>query len=334
MFRLFDFDPKLGLPQWEHWLQRIHPEDRETVRIASNRAFHEKEDCEVEFRVIKPDETIEHIHGIGHPVLSPDGDLFQIVGTMVNVTTRKRAEEAQEKLHALEAELAHINRVTTMGELTASLAHELKQPIGAVVTNAEACLRLLNRDPMKITEVRDAALGMVKDARRPADIIDRVRAIYQKHSTSRQLVNLNELIEEIVVVLHNDAHRQSITIHPDLSDDLPLVEGDRVQLLQALLNLMMNGIEAISGKTGQVSITSQLAEDGHAQISVSDTGSGLPAEASGRIFDAFFTTKTGGTGLGLAITRSIVESHGGRVWATPNSERGTTFYFALPVKAG
>jgi PAS domain S-box-containing protein len=331
MFRLLGFDPQLGLPQWDDWLQRVHPDDREMVKLASDRAFLEKQDCEVEFRLVKSNGTIEHIHGIGHPVLSPDGELIQVVGTMVNVTTSKLAEEAQEKIRTLEAELAHINRMTTIGELTASLAHEIKQPIGAAVTNAEACLLLLNRDPLDLTEASDAALGMVKDARRAADIIDRVRALYQKGSSSRQLVQMKDLIREIVVVLLNDAHRQSVTILTDLSDDLPPVEGDRVQLLQALFNLMLNGIEANCGKAGQLTVASRLAENGHIQISVTDTGIGLPPESRERMFDAFFTTKPGGTGLGLAITRSIVESHGGRVWATPNSEGGTTFYFTLPA---
>ena len=330
MFRLFGFDPQQGLPRLEQWVQRIHPEDRDKFKLASERAFSENVHCDVEFRIVKPDGTVKHIQGIGHPVLSPDGKLVQVVGTMVDITERKSADEAREKLRQLEAELAHINRVNTMGELTASLAHEIKQPIGASVTNAEACVRLLDRNRPDLPEAREAALEMVKDARRAADIIDRVRLLYQKGSPQRDVFEINELIREMVIVLENEANRHSITMRTDLAEKLPTVMGDRVQLQQALMNLMLNGIEAICDSSGQLSIRSQLAENDQVLISVIDTGVGLAAEATGRIFDAFFTTKPQGTGLGLAITRSIVESHGGRIWATANAERGTAFHFTLP----
>ena len=332
MFRLFGFDPQQGLPNWEQWVQRIHTEDRDKFKLASERAFSENVHCDVEFRIMKPDGTVKHIQGIGHPVLSPDGKLVQVVGTMVDITERKSADEAREKLRQLEAELAHINRVNTMGELTASLAHEIKQPIGASVTNAEACVRLLDRNRPDLSEAREAALEMVKDARRAANIIDRVRLLYQKGSPLRDVFEINELVQEMVIVLENEANRHSITIRTDLAERLPTITGDRVQLQQALMNLMLNGIEAICGSSGQLSIRSQLAENDQVMISVIDTGVGLAAEAMSRIFDAFFTTKPQGTGLGLAITRSIVESHGGRIWATTNAERGTAFHFTLPSR--
>jgi PAS domain S-box-containing protein len=332
MFRLFGLDPQQGLPKWDQWLQRIHAEDRDKFKRAGDRTFFDKANCDVEFRVVKPDGTVKHVHGIGHPVLSPDGELVQIVGTMVDITARKRAEEARDRLRQLEADLVHINRVSTMGELTASLAHEIKQPIGAAVTNAQACLRLLDRKRPDVPEAREAALEMVKDARRAADIIDRVRTLYQKGSSQLDVVDVNELIREMVVVLHNEANRHSIAIHMDLAEGLPALMADRVQLQQALMNLMLNGIEAIRDSTGQLGIKSQLAEDDQVLISVTDTGVGLPAGAIDRIFDAFFTTKPQGTGLGLAITRTILESHGGRVWATANSGRGTAFHFTLPIR--
>jgi signal transduction histidine kinase len=217
-----------------------------------------------------------------------------------------------------------------MGELTASLAHEIKQPIGAAVTNAEACLRLLDRKQPDLPEAQEAALEMVKDARRAAAIIDRVRSLYQKGSPQRDVIDVNELIREMVIVLENEANRRSITMRTDLAEGLPPAMGDRVQLQQALMNLMLNGIEAICDPSGQLTIQSKLAEDNQLLISVTDTGVGLPAENIEKIFHAFFTTKSQGTGLGLAITRSIVESNGGRVWAAPNSGRGATFYFTLP----
>jgi PAS domain S-box-containing protein len=332
MFRLFGFDPQQGPPKWEQFLEQIHPEDREKVRFASDATFRTKVNCDVEFRIVKPDGTVKHIHGIGHPVVGPSGQLVQVLGTMVDVTERKRAEKARDRLRQLEADLAHIHRVTTMGELTASLAHEIKQPIGAAVTNAEACLRLLNRNKPDLPEAREAALEMTRDARRAADIIDRVRLLYQRGSPHLDVVNLNELIKEMVVVLHNEANRHSVTMHTDLAEGLPTVMADRVQLQQALMNLMLNGIEAMRDTSGELSIKSQLGEDGQVLMSVSDTGVGLPAGSADQIFNAFFTTKSQGTGLGLAITRSIVESHGGRIWATANSGPGTTFHFILPTR--
>jgi signal transduction histidine kinase len=251
---------------------------------------------------------------------------------MVDVTERKRAEEARDRLRQLEADLAHISRVSTMGELTASLAHEIKQPIGAAVTNAEACLRLLDRDQPDLPEAREAMWEMVRDARRAADIIDRVRLLYQKGSPQLDIVDVNEVIRDMVIVLHNEANRHSVTMHTDLAEELPKVMADRVQLQQALMNLMLNGIEAMRDTRGELSIKSQLADDSRLLISIADTGVGLPSEKIDKIFNAFFTTKSQGTGLGLAITRSIVESHGGRIWATANSGRGATFSFTLPSR--
>jgi signal transduction histidine kinase len=250
---------------------------------------------------------------------------------------RQRAEDElqaalqeRERLRRAQAELAHINRVSTMGELTASLAHEIKQPIGAAVTNAEASLRLLDREDPDIPEAREAALEMVRDARRAADIIDRVRTLFQKGSSELETIGVNEVIGEMVVMLQNQADRHSVTIRTDLDKSLPAAMADRVQLQQVLLNLILNGIEAIRDTSGEVSIKSQLTEDAQLLISVTDTGVGLPTENPEQIFNPFFTTKSQGTGLGLAITRSIIESHGGRIWATPNPGRGATFMFTLP----
>jgi PAS domain S-box-containing protein len=264
------------------------------------------------------------------------GALFEVAGSegvafALDLSEQKQQEAEREKLRQQLGHLAHLNRVSTMGELTASLAHEIKQPIGAAVTNAEACLRLLGRTTPDLQEAREAAVEMVKDARRAAAIIDRVRFLYQKGSPKRDIIDLNELIREMVIVLQNEANRRSITMRTDFAEGLPSTMGDRVQLQQALMNLMLNGMEAICDKSGQLIIQSQLAGDDEMLISVADTGVGLPAEDIDKIFHAFFTTKSQGTGLGLAITRSIVESHGGRIWATANSGRGTTFSFTLPI---
>ena len=333
MFRIFGFDPQQGLPRWEQWLAaRYTPKTATSSSWQMSGRSSTKYHCDVGFRIVKPDGTVKHIHAIGHPVLTRNGDLVRVVGTMVDVTERKRAEEANERLRQLEADLAHINRVSTMGELTASLAHEIKQPIGAAVTNAEACLRLLDRDQPDLPEAREAALEMARDARRAADIIDRVRLLYQKGSPHLDVVDVNELIREMVIVLHTEANRHSVTMRTDLAEGLLTATADRVQLQQALMNLMRNGIEAMRNTGGELSIKSVLGEHDQLLISVSDTGLGLPADNIDRVFNAFFTTKYQGTGLGLPITRSIVESHGGRVWATANAGRGATFHFTLPSK--
>ena len=453
MFRLFGFDPQQGLPMWDQWLQRIHPEDRDKVKLAGDRTFLQKVDCDVEFRIVKPDGTVKQIHGIGHPVVSPNGALVQVIGTMVDITERKRADEtlreqanllnltndaifvrdenliitywnrgaeklygwtqeeaegqisvellktrfpvpleqikaellsngrwegelvrtkkagtqavvatrwslqrddkggqgtiletnnditerkrAEEERERLRQELAHLarlNRVSTIGELTASLTHEINQPIGAAMTNAQACLRFLNRGQPDVPEAREAALEMVRDATRAADIIDRVRSLYRKGSSKLEMVDVNEVIEEMVVMLHDEANRSSVNVHTELCVNLPDVLADRVQIQQVLMNLMINGIEAMREAGGELSIKSQLAEDGQLAISVSDMGVGLPSGKADEIFNAFFTTKPQGTGMGLAITRSIVESHGGRLWASANSGRGATFQFTLPQK--
>jgi signal transduction histidine kinase len=245
--------------------------------------------------------------------------------------SEKQAEENSEKLRQAQLDLAHVTRISTMGELTASLAHEIKQPIGAAVTNAEACVRLIDRSEPDLVEAREAALEMIRDARRAADIIDRVRALYQKGSALSEPVDLSLLIEEMVGIMRDDAGRHGVTIRVDAQQDLPRILGDRVQLQQALMNLMLNGIEAMQESGGDLHVTLQGAPDDQVLVSVSDTGAGIPAENAGKIFDAFFTTKTRGTGLGLAITRSIIQAHGGRIWVASTPGVGAAFHFALPV---
>jgi PAS domain S-box-containing protein len=331
-YRIYGFDPEDGMPSWEQRLERVHPEDRARWQVTIDRAIAEKSDYDVEFQTRPSHGSGRYIHSVGHPVLGPSGELVQFVGVSMDVTESKQAEQEHERLRQELANLAHLNRVSTMGELTASLAHEIKQPIGAAVTNADACVRLLDRDQPDMLEAREAALEMAKDARRAADIIDRVRLLYQKGSSQLNVVDVNEVIGEMVVMLQNEANRNSVAMRIDLAQGLPKLMADRVQLQQALMNLMLNGIEAMRDTSGELSIKSQLAEDGQLLISVADTGVGLPAESADKIFDAFFTTKPQGTGLGLAITRSIVQSHGGRIWASANSGRGATFSFTLPSR--
>jgi PAS domain S-box-containing protein len=328
-YRIYGFDPKYGPPTWEQFLERVHPEDRPRLQGTSDRAIAEKSDYDIKFRILVPRSPIKFLHAVGQPVLGPSGELLQFVGVVIDVTESRRADEERERLGRAQAELAHINRISTMGELTASLAHEIKQPIGAAVTNAEACLRLLDRDRPDILEAREAAFEMVRDARRAADIIDRVRLLYQKGSSKLEEVDVNELIAEMVAMLQNEAHWRSITFRTDFEQELPKVMADRVQLQQVLMNLLLNGIEAMQGASGEIAIKSE-ANGGELLISVADNGTGLAAKDAEQIFDPFFTTKPQGTGLGLAITRSIIEAHGGRIWASSNSGPGATFRLTLP----
>jgi PAS domain S-box-containing protein len=246
---------------------------------------------------------------------------------------RKLAGEERERLRQLQADLAHINRVTTMGELTASLAHEVNQPIAAAVTDANTCLRWLTRDRPDVEEARQAASRIVKDATRAGEIISRIRLLFKKGIPQRELVDVNEVIREMIVLLHGEATRYSVSIRTELAD-LPQVMADRVQLQQVLMNLMINGIDAMKDADGmrELIIRSQQAEDGQLMLSISDTGVGLPPQQADQVFNAFFTTKPHGTGMGLRISRSIVESHGGRLWAADNSQPGASFYITLPTQ--
>src|SRR6266852_381453 len=245
---------------------------------------------------------------------------------------RKLAREERERLRQAQADLAHINRVTTMGELTASLAHEIRQPISAAVTNAKTCLRWLRDDEPDVAEACEAASRLVKDVTRAADIIGRISSLFKKGALQRELVDVNELIREMIVLLRSEVNRYSISIRIELAEDLPKVMADRVQLQQVFMNLMLNGVDAMkeTADGGELTIKSETS-DGQLLISVSDTGVGFPAEQAEQIFRAFFTTKDNGTGMGLPISRSIIESHGGRLWATGSSGRGATFQFTLPA---
>jgi PAS domain S-box-containing protein len=332
-YRLLGFDPEGGIPSNEAFYQRIHPEDRERVR---REVFLERPDegphFDVDFRIVLPGGAIKYVHSTGHPVRNISGDLVEYVGTSIDVTERKQADEERERLRQVQADLAHLSRVTTMGELTASLAHEIRQPISAAVTNGKTCLRWLSRDEPDVAEASEAASRLVKDVTRAADIIGRISSLFKKGALQRELVDVNELIREMIVLLRSEASRYSISIRTELAEGLPKVMADRVQLQQVFMNLMLNGIDAMKETSGgsELAIKSET-DDGQLLISVSDTGVGLPPEQGDQIFKAFFTTKDNGTGMGLPISRSIIESHGGRLWATGASGRGATFQFTLPA---
>jgi C4-dicarboxylate-specific signal transduction histidine kinase len=323
-FRIVEYDRTVQ-PTVELVLRRTHPEDRALVQQKIDRAIQEKMCFDFEHRLLMPGGSIKYVRIVGHPaMIAGSGDL-RFVGAITDVTDRERLRQAQ-------ADLAHINRVTAMGELTASLAHEIRQPISAAGTYAKACLRWLDRDEPELAEAREAAARMVKDVTRAAEIIGRISSLFKKGALQRELVDVNELIREMIVLLRSEASRYSISVLTELAEGLPKVMADRVQLQQVFMNLMLNGIDAMKETSGGSElVVKSEADDGQLVISVSDTGVGLSPEQADQIFRAFFTTKDNGTGMGLPISRSIIESHGGRLWAARASGRGATFQFTLPA---
>ena len=333
IFRIYGIDPRHGMPAFEMLMQRVHPDDHDRIIESTLEGARKKEERLIQYRIVLPDGTLKYIESVRRPVLDAAGNVVEIVGTSIDVTERKRDEEERERLRKLEADLAHVDRISMLGELAASLAHEIKQPITGAVTSANACLRWLARHPPDLEKARAAALRIERDGTRAAEVINRLRAFYKKDTPAqRGLIDVNAVIREMIALLHSEAIQHSISIRHELADCIPRIIADRVQLQQVLMNLMLNAIEAMRGTDRELTIRSRLHADDQLLISVGDTGVGFPAEDAEYIFDPFFTTKPQGTGMGLAITRSLVESHGGRVWATPNTGPGATFYFTLPIR--
>jgi PAS domain S-box-containing protein len=305
----------------------LAPEDVAKMRAALVGTRAESTSA-LEIGFLRPDGTLATIEVLTNNLLDDPA----VAGVIVNardITERKRTEEA---LRDVQADLAHVSRVTTMGELTASLAHEIRQPITAAITNARTFLRWLGGDKPNIEEARQAASQIIKDTTRAAEIISRIGSIFKKGEPKRELMDVNDVIQEMVPLLQNEANRYSLSIQTRLATRIPQVMADRVQLQQVLMNLVLNGIDAMKdmNMAGRLTITSQERGDGQLLVSVSDVGKGLPSGETNQIFKAFFSTKPQGTGMGLTISRSIIESHGGRLWATANSEVGATFSFSLP----
>jgi C4-dicarboxylate-specific signal transduction histidine kinase len=245
---------------------------------------------------------------------------------------RKRAEE---QLHNTEVQLAHVARVTTMGELAASIAHEVNQPLGAIVGNADICLRWLDNDKPDLTQLREAIEDISNDGHRASQVIARIRSLVKKHVPEKMPLDLSDLAREVLDLVSHEAQRKHVTLEPDLAKELPTVVGDRVQLQQVLLNLVMNGIEAMSGIDGRkpcLRLKTDRYETG-VLATVSDCGVGFDSAQAEQLFKPFHTTKSGGMGMGLAISRSIIEAHGGKLWAEPNRDAGASFKFTLPAAA-
>ena len=335
MFRIFEFDPN-ETPSVDKALQRIHPDDRVRMRQFAGAGPDDRPlddnglQPPVEYRLLMPDGRIKFVVSLRGPAGPEFSGVGTIIGATMDITDRKNAEEA---LLRARADLAHASRVNTMGELTATLAHEVNQPISAAITNANACLRFLSGESPDLEEARDAVRAIVSAGTRAAEIVSRTREFFKKGVPQKALVDVDELVRSTVVLLESEARRHSVSIRLWLAAGFPTVMGDPVQLQQVIMNLIINSIDAMKDVEGvrELAIRSRITDEGQIVVSISDTGLGLPPQGPDQIFDTFFTTKADGTGMGLSISRSIVEAHGGRIWAGPNPPRGTILEFELPV---
>ena len=331
--RLFGFDSQGEAPTREAILKRMHSEDRSTWKRHLEKSLREKVDTSSQYRIVLPDGSVRHIHTIRHPVVNGAGEVVKLVGTSIDITERKHAEEERERLRRLETELAHANRVNTLGELTTSIAHEVSQPLGAMVASAGACARWLAADPPAMVEARSALDNIVADGKRAREVIARIRALTKREAPRMDSLDLNRKIVDVLAFAEQELRSHDIVLETRLENTLPQIVGDRVQLQQVLLNLIMNAIEAMRGvndRRRELTIISARRPDG-VVVEVRDSGTGLDPQRAERVFEAFYTTKPEGLGIGLSISRSIVEAHGGRLWATPNELNGAVFRFSLPV---
>jgi len=326
-FRIFGYDP--GTPITVRLaLQRVHPQDLDFVRqvIAQTQ---EGRDIDVEYRLMMPDGNVKHVHVVAQASRDQHGRL-EYIGAIQDVTQQRRSEEALGKLRS---ELAHVARVTSLGALTASIAHEVNQPLSGIVTNASTSLRMLAADPPNVDGARETARRSIRDANRAADVITRLRALFAKKVPTAEPMDLNAATREVIALWRSELQRSRATLRAELAGDLPRVMGDRVQLQQVIINLLRNASDAMSGVDDRPRvIVIRTGLDGHDGVilSIQDAGVGFDQNGVDKLFEAFYTTKHDGMGIGLSISRSIIESHGGRLWAAPNDGPGVTFSFSIP----
>jgi signal transduction histidine kinase len=317
---------------------RIHPDD-----LAAATAIFDRSDPDVgseldyENRALLPDGSVKRIHVVARGTRNARGQV-EFVGAAMDVTEQRRAqldlEKSEESLNQVRSELARVARVTSLGVLTASIAHEVNQPLSGVVTNAGTCLRMLSADPPNLDGARETARRMIRDGNRASDVIRRLRALFVRDDAASQWVDLNDATREVIALSLKELQRNRLMLTTELARDLALVRGDRVQLQQVILNLLLNASDAMSGvedRARQLVVTTQADEDERVRLTVRDAGVGLELENVDRVFEAFYTTKQGGMGIGLSVSRSIIERHNGRLWATPNQGHGTSFSFSIPV---
>jgi PAS domain S-box-containing protein len=328
-YRIFECDPATA-PTLDLVLERTHPDDRGFFKRLLERVAQNRQNWEIEHRLLLPDGSIKHIDVVAHAT-GDAPDRLEYVGALMDVTGTRRAQEA---LQRAQAELAHVTRVTTLGELTASIAHEVNQPLAAIVTNGEATLRWLANETPDLGETRGAIERIIKDAHRASEVIKRLRELARKSEPQMAALDINDVIADVVALVQREVIKNCVRLRLDLDKSIRPVTGDRVQLQQVLINLLMNGIEAmgaVNERPRELVVRSGPREAGRVLVAVRDSGIGIEPEQMDRMFVAFVTTKPDGLGMGLSICRSIIEAHGGELWAISNDDAGATFQFTLPM---
>jgi len=321
-------DDALG---WK-WEAVVHPDDRSRYLAEWRAALNNQQKMEAEVRVMHADGDYRWLLARNVPLWDESGNIFRWYGVATDIEDRKRAEQERERLRQLEADLAHINRVSMMGELAASIAHEVNQPLSGIVSNGSACLRWLAAEVPDLDEARENVRRIIRDGKRAGEVIARIRALTKRSVTARERLDLNETIRDVLALVGDEARKKTVVIRTRLTDDGSPVLGDRVQLQQVVLNLVMNAIEAMSSvseRSRELNLTTRNIDSDQVEVTVEDSGTGIDPEKIDKIFDSFYTTKPGGMGMGLSISRSILQAHGGRLWATANDGPGTSFHFTL-----
>jgi PAS domain S-box-containing protein len=317
-------------PSVELVLQRVHPDDIAIVQREIDRARQGEQEFDFELRLMMPDGTIKYVYALAH--LLKDGGSDEIVGALMDITAAKQAQDALSKA---QAELAHVTRVTSLGELAASIAHEVNQPLSAIVTNGAAGLRWLDRESPLLDEVRSSLESIIGDAKRASEVIHKIRSFSKKTNPEMTQLHINDVVDEAVSLIKREAFDHRVTMRLQLASGLPSVRGDRIQLQQVIFNLAINGVQAmtmVADRPRVLFIRTQLLEPDQVLVAVEDGGVGIEPENLNRLFSAFYTTKPNGLGMGLSICRSIIEAHGGRVWASRNSDRGMIFQFTISAR--
>jgi PAS domain S-box-containing protein len=332
LYRIFAFEPATSVTL-DLIASRIHPDDMPSMSDMIERAQRGESDFEYEHRLLMPDDSIKCLHLIAHRTQGRSSEV-EYIGAVLDVTQRRLAEEALSKARS---ELAHVSRVMSLGALTASIAHEVNQPLSGIITNAGTCLRMLAADPPNVEGARETARRTIRDGHRAAEVVTRLRALFSKRPTTIEVIDLNDAAHEVIALLRGELDRGAVVLSAEFAGELPLVSGDRVQLQQVIMNMLRNAADAllgIEGRPRQVVIRTEPDDGDHVRLTVRDVGVGLGAGDAERFFEAFYTTKSGGMGIGLAVSRAIIESHRGRLWAVPGDGAGASFVFSIPAHRG